>query len=216
MPGSKLPVLSSPTGSQPAAAFRCLTPDVTSPLHPGLPGVHPPDSQIVRQVLSGHPEAFATLVDRYHARALRVATHLLADSDDAEDVVQDAFVRAYRHLGSYHERDKFGAWLMRILVNQCRTRAAKNARYVALDPELHTAGLAVDGPDDRFATRAELARALAHLVPEQREAIVLRFAEELSYEEMATVTGVGVSALKMRVQRACSRLRTLLTEHLAS
>lgn len=191
-------------------------PDVTFPPLPGLPGVHPPDSQLVRQVLSGHPDAFSALVDRYHARCLRVATHLLADSDEAEDVVQDAFVRAYRHLGQYHERDKFGAWLMRILVNQCRTRAAKNARYVALDPEVHAASLTTDGPGDAFATRAELARAIAHLVPEQREAIVLRFAEDLSYEEMATVTGVGVSALKMRVQRACSRLRTLLTEHLAS
>lgn len=173
----------------------------------------PSDSDLVRQVLAGHPEAFALLVDRHHARCLRIATHLLACSDDAEDVVQDAFVRAYRHLGNYHERDKFGAWLTRILVNQCRTRASKNARYVALDPEVHTAELTVSAGDETFDTRAELARALQHLVPEQREAITLRFGEELSYEEMANITGVGISALKMRVQRACARLRTLLTEH---
>lgn len=175
--------------------------------------MHPSDSDLVRQVLAGNPEAFALLVDRHHARCLRVATHLLACSDDAEDVVQDAFVRAYRHLGNYHDRDKFGAWLTRILVNQCRTRASKNARYVALDPEAHAAGLTVDAGDDAFERRAELARAMQHLVPEQREAITLRFSEELSYEEMASITGVGVSALKMRVQRACARLRTLLTEH---
>ncbi|GAB1343212.1 RNA polymerase sigma factor [Gemmatimonas sp.] len=175
--------------------------------------MHPSDSDLVRQVLAGNPEAFALLVDRHHARCLRVATHLLACSDDAEDVVQDAFVRAYRHLGSYHDRDKFGAWLTRILVNQCRTRASKNARYVALDPDAHTAGLTVDAGDDAFERRAELAQAMQHLVPEQREAITLRFSEELSYEEMASITGVGVSALKMRVQRACARLRTLLTEH---
>jgi RNA polymerase sigma-70 factor, ECF subfamily len=179
---------------------------------PEFLSVLPSDSDLVRQVLSGNPEAFALLVDRHHARCLRVATHLLACSDDAEDVVQDAFVRAYRHLGNYHERDRFGAWLTRILVNQCRTRATKNARYVPLDADAHTADLVTDASDEAADTRAELARAMQHLVPEQREAIALRFGEELSYEEMAMVTGVGVSALKMRVQRACARLRTLLTE----
>lgn len=193
---------------------------MTNPPFPEFESVHPSDNDtdsisdaaLVRQVLAGRTEAFAQLVDRHHARCLRVATHLLADSDDAEDVVQDAFVRAYRHLGNYHERDKFGAWLTRILVNQCRTRAAKNARYVALDPEVHTAGLAVSATDEAFERRTELARAMQQLGPEQREALVLRFGEDLSYDEMATVTGVGVSALKMRVQRACARLRTLLTE----
>ena len=193
---------------------------MTIPDLPGLDGVphphSPPDALLIRQVLAGQTDAFAALVDRYHAQCLRVATHLLADSDDAEDVVQDAFVRAYRHLGSYHERDKFGGWLMRILVNQCRTRATRNARYVALDPELHTEHLSVNAPDDDFARRAELAHAMAHLGAEAREALALRFGEELSYEEMSAMTGVGVSALKMRVQRACQRLRTLLTEHLSS
>ena len=185
---------------------------MTGSSFPELSGVSRSDSDLVREVLAGRPEAFALLVDRHHARCLRLATHLLACADDAEDVVQDAFVRAYRHLGSYHERDKFGAWLTRILVNQCRTRAARNARYVPLDAETHLADLVVDAGDDSFDTRAALTRALQHLVPEQREAITLRFGEDLSYEEMATITGAGVSALKMRVQRACARLRTVLTE----
>jgi RNA polymerase sigma-70 factor (ECF subfamily) len=185
---------------------------VTFPPFAEFPHVSQSDSELVRRVLAGHPEAFALLVDRHHARCLRLATHLLACSDDAEDVVQDAFVRAYRHLGNYHERDRFGAWLTRILVNQCRTRASRNARYVALDPEVHTVGLTVSPGDEAADTRAELERALQHLVPEQREAIALRFGEDLSYDEMASITGVGVSALKMRVQRACARLRTLLTE----
>jgi RNA polymerase sigma-70 factor, ECF subfamily len=176
-----------------------------------------PDSQLVRQVLTGDAEAFALLVDRHHARCLRAATHLLGDADDAEDAVQDAFVRAYRHLGSYREQDRFGAWLLRIVVNQCRTRAARQSRYARLDDNEQALEreLALGGPGmDASDRRAELAHALAQLGPEQREAIVLRFAEELSYDEMATLTGVGVSALKMRVQRACTRLRTLLAEHL--
>jgi RNA polymerase sigma-70 factor (ECF subfamily) len=179
-----------------------------------------PDSITVRAVLAGDANAFAVLVDRHHARCLRVATHLLGDGDDAEDVVQEAFVRAYRHLGSYRERDKFGAWLLRIVVNQCRTRATREARYTRFDDDasalehaqrLHETHESTHDASDR---RAELAHALAQLGPAQREAVVLRFAEELSYDEIAALTGVGVSALKMRVQRACLRLRELLAEHL--
>ncbi len=178
-----------------------------------------PDSQLVRQALTGDAEAFALLVDRHHARCLRAATHLLGDADEAEDAVQDAFVRAYRHLASYREQDRFGAWLLRIVVNQCRTRAARQSRYTRLDDHDGAHPLdrddALGGPGtDASDRRAELVHALAQLGPEQREAIVLRFAEELSYDEMATLTGVGVSALKMRVQRACTRLRSLLAEHL--
>jgi RNA polymerase sigma-70 factor, ECF subfamily len=172
----------------------------------------PSDAQVVRAVLTGDMDAFAVLVERHHARCVRVATHLLGDADEAEDAVQEAFVRAYRYLGGYRERDRFVAWLLRIVVNQCRTRATRRARFVRFDTELHDAALRdAAGAEEQ---RADLAHALAQLGPEQREAIVLRFAEELSYEEIAILTGVGVSALKMRVQRACTRLRSLLAAHL--
>lgn len=173
-----------------------------------------PDAALVRSVLTGEVDAFARLVDRHHARCLRVATHLMGDADDAEDAVQDAFVRAYRHLGSYRERDRFGAWLLRIVVNQCRTRAAKSARFTRFEPTQHESDTEHGALLEANDRRAELAHALAQLGPEQREAIVLRFTEELSYEEISALTGVGVSALKMRVQRACTRLRSLLQEHL--
>ena len=174
------------------------------------------DALIVRRVLAGDTEAFALLLDRYHERALRVATHLLADGDDAEDAVQEAFVRAYRHLGSYHERDRFGAWLLRIVVNQCRTHATKLRRESGSAASTALDAASYDPRDDaasRIDRQEALQRALALLEPAQREAVVLRFADELSYDEMATLTGVGVSALKMRVQRACTRLRALLSEH---
>lgn len=201
---------------------RSAASNVTNPPHVELQGMNvseanvatTSDAQIVRIVLAGDAEAFAQLVDRYHARCLRVATHLLGDSDDAEDAVQDAFVRAYRHLGGYRECDRFGAWLLRIVVNQCRTRATRDARYLSFDAEQHDApSVDTTAAGER---RAELAHALALLPSEQREAIVLRFADELSYDEISTLTGVGVSALKMRVQRACARLRALLADHVKS
>ena len=176
----------------------------------------PTDAVIVERVLGGDREAFRVLVDRHHDRCLRVATHLLGDVAEAEDAVQEAMLRAFRYLGRYKERERFGAWLLRILVNKCRTMQARR-RGARVVPGLGDAEL--DYPDDRelpgderATLRAELERALAQLPAEQREAVVLRFSDDLTFDEMATVTGVGVSALKMRVQRACARLRALLTE----
>ena len=174
------------------------------------------DADAVRLVLEGDAEAFRILVDRYYDRCLRLATHLLGSGGDAEDAVQDALLRAYRHLGAYQERDRFSAWLFRIVVNQCRTVGARrrgtHALHLRAAMEQGDVEPSEEHPSDRAATREELERALARLDADQREAVVLKFSEDLTYDEMAAVTGVGVSALKMRVQRACKRLRAILTE----
>ncbi len=172
------------------------------------------DAQIVRGVLGGDTEAFGVLVDRYHERCLRLALHILGSREDAEDAVQESFLRAYRYLGGYREREKFAAWLYRILVNQCRTMLGRRQRRELPMAEWEwNSRAAIDaGGADRGEMRDELARALAALTPDQREAVVLRYADDLTYEEMAAITGAGISALKMRVQRACARLRELLLE----
>jgi RNA polymerase sigma-70 factor, ECF subfamily len=188
---------------------------VTIPLFDELGGMDHSDAQIIRRVIAGDAEAFGLLVDRYHGRCLRAACNLLNDSDEAEDAVQEAFVRAYRHLASYQERDRFAAWLLRIVVNQCRTRAVSARRWTRLDEDFdagHDDAMLADNASLQRERRAELAYALGQLGHEHREAIVLRFGEELSFDEMSAVTGVGISALKMRVQRACARLRALLSE----
>ena len=162
-------------------------------------------------MLGGDVEAFAVLVDRHHGRLMRCAAHLLGDRRDAEDVVQETFVRAFRALERYEERERFAAWLMRILVNRCRTVSAGRHESEPLDE----ASLAWHDGEDRaeaMALREELAHAIAQLPPEQREAVALRFGEDLSFDEMAALTGAGLSTLKMRVKRACLRLRTLLED----
>jgi RNA polymerase sigma-70 factor (ECF subfamily) len=172
------------------------------------------DAQIVEAVLGGDTEAFGMLVDRYQERCLRLAQHIVGSREDAEDAVQESFLRAYRYLGSYREREKFAAWLYRILVNQCRNILGRRQRSELPMAEWEwevTAGAEV-GRAEQGGLGDELARALGALSAEQREAVVLRYSEELTYDEMAVVTGAGVSALKMRVQRACARLRELLLE----
>jgi RNA polymerase sigma-70 factor (ECF subfamily) len=172
------------------------------------------DAAAVERVLAGDVDAFAILVDRYYDRYARYAVRMVGNREDAEEALQDAFLRAYRSLALYEERERFGAWLLRILVNQCRTAAARRRRRERTFPDVDPAGLETSTSCDaeRHALRDRLERALAQLPTEQREAVVLRYAEDLSYEDMAAITGAGVSALKMRVKRAFDRLRELLQE----
>ena len=172
------------------------------------------DAQIVARVLRGDADAYALLVKRYRDRYARYALHMLGNREDAEEALQDAFTRAYRSLPRCQDPDRFGAWLFRILVNRCRTMGARRGRrsrtFVSDDLALHEA--AEEHPAERSAWREEIDRALARLRPEQREAFLLKYVEDMGYDEMSRLTGVGVSALKMRVMRACDRLRELLSD----
>lgn len=170
------------------------------------------DAAIVRRVLGGDVEAFGVLVDRYYDHYARFAVHLVGNREDAEEVLQDTFLRAFDALDRYEERERFGAWLLRILINRARTEATRVRRRAQLFPDRRDADGSEQHPAERDALREEIARALGFLSAEQREAFLLRYVEGLSYEEMASVTGSGLSAVKMRVRRACDRLRELLQE----
>lgn len=180
---------------------------------PSLLFVNDGDAALVSRVLAGEKEAYGPLMDRYRDRFGRYATHLLGDRLEAEDVLQDTFVRGFRFLAQCQDPERFGAWLFRILVNRCRTAHGSRRRAgVTLrledEPDLASRG----SPVEEVAWRDEIQRALSLLPTEQREAFLLKYVEELSYEEMETITGAGLSALKMRTKRACDRLRELLGE----
>src|ERR671924_842749 len=167
------------------------------------------DAADVQRVLNGDVDAFAVLVDRYYDRCARFAVRMLGNRDDAEDALQATFLRAYRALGRYQERDKFSAWLYRILVNQCRSLAARRSHRerVFVREEAAMAAAPDEIPDWTGESEEWVQRVLSELDPLLREAFLLKYVEELSYEEMSALTGAGVSALKMRVKRACDRLR---------
>ncbi|MEO7713803.1 MAG: sigma-70 family RNA polymerase sigma factor [Gemmatimonadaceae bacterium] len=173
------------------------------------------DADAVAAVLAGDVDAYATLVERYRDAYMRFAVRMLGDREDADDALQSAFVRGFRSLAKCQDPSRFGAWLYQIAINECRTlgtrRGRRELRLVRGDAALeHTIG--EEKPTDDVALREEIQRALDQLDGDQREAFVLKHVEELSYEEMADLTGLGVSALKMRVKRACERLRSLLEE----
>ena len=173
------------------------------------------DAALVRRVREGDAGAFDTLAGRYFGACARYAYRMLGDRSDAEDAVQEAMLRAYRFIGRYGERDVFRAWLFRILVNECRTIAARRKRrersFAGGDGAVHDA---VDerawAVADASGMRDELQRLLDQLDPLLREAFLLKYIEDRSYDEMAAMTGAGVSALKMRVKRACDWLRPRL------
>ena len=178
-----------------------------------LPEVSPSDAELVQRVRQGDLDAYTPLIVRYRLRFGRYAFHLLGNESDAEEALQDAFFRAYRSIDRCRNPERFAAWLFSIVVNCCRTTAMRRGRDVRRQTSLDT----VDVPElphamENAISQEEIHRALALLVPEQREAFLLKYVEELSYEEMVTLTGAGESALKMRVKRACARLRELLSD----
>ncbi|MBI3983372.1 MAG: RNA polymerase sigma factor [Gemmatimonadetes bacterium] len=175
---------------------------------------HESDAALVRRVLAGDVEAYAGLVARYRDRLGRYAVHLLGNTADAEDALQETFVRAYRGLAGCATPERFGAWVFRILVNRCRTMGAQRSRRerVVMSNESMLGEADVAHPADRQAWAEAIRWALDRVSPEQREAFLLKHVEDLSYQEMVEVTGVRESALKMRVKRACETLRALLAE----
>src|SRR5439155_16896 len=157
----------------------------------GIPKVGTSDGELVRRVLAGDTGAYAALVARYRDRLGRYAVHMLGDRQDAEEALQDAFVRAHRSLARCDDPERFGAWLYGILVNRCRTtggRAARRARLFVRD-DAALSGVPLPSPAERAEWDDTVRWALGRLTPEYREAFLLKHVEDLEYEEMAQLTG---------------------------
>jgi RNA polymerase sigma-70 factor (ECF subfamily) len=170
------------------------------------------DADLVAAATAGDVHAFAALSWRYRDRYSRFAVRIVGTRDDAEDVMQSAFIRAYRALEDCRDPSRFGAWLYQIVANECRSfvlRRARRERRIVRD-ELVLAAAAAPAASELNETLEDVQYALDQLDVDQREAFLMKHVEQLSYEEMAEITGDGVSALKMRVKRACANLKELL------
>lgn len=171
------------------------------------------DAGLASRAGRGDVEAYERLVRQHHPACMRYAGRMLRNEADAEDAVQDTFMRAYLALPRYDDRQPFRAWLFRILVNRCRTLALQRARRTRRFPDdpvaLANAAVPAHETDERGKA---IRRAVDDLEPLLREAFLLKYVEGMEYQEMASVLGAGVSALKMRVKRACDVLRPRLQE----
>ena len=172
------------------------------------------DAELIAAVLAGEVDSFSGLIQRHQDTCVRFAVRMLGSRADADDALQSAFMRAFRNLGNCREPEKFGGWLYQIVINECRTYATRQRRReLRFTPATTAIERAVAPGSEQEEDRdvgGHVERALRLLPSDQREAFLLKHVEEMTYEEMAEVTGATVSALKMRVKRACDSLRDLL------
>jgi RNA polymerase sigma-70 factor (ECF subfamily) len=180
---------------------------------------HRSDADLVGESLHGSEQAFGELVRRYQDLLYRHAERMTGRADDAEDVVQTAFIKAHRSLRRCRDPERFGAWLFRIGANTCKD-FLKSRRRSAISlsevPELPAGHGDPQLAADRGALRDRVERALQQLPVERREAFLMKHVEGQSYAEMAESLGVSVPALKMRVHRAREELQELLKPYGAS
>jgi len=178
------------------------------------------DAAAVARVCAGETEAFRVLVDRYSRKVFRLAYRMTRNEQDAEDVVQETFLRAYRRLKQFESRSSFGTWIFRIAVNAALDLTRKLGRYgQAEQPMIGNEGDAEpldqvptsEPAPDRLLLSGELKHkvegVLDSLSPQVRTAFVLRHYEGMAIEEIGSVLGLKASATKNSIYRAVQKLR---------
>jgi RNA polymerase sigma-70 factor (ECF subfamily) len=173
------------------------------------------DEEVVERVLAGETELFEILMRRYNQRLYRVARAILVNDGEAEDVMQDAYVRAYAHLAQFAGRSRFSTWLTRIAVYEALARARRGKRLVRIEhlsPEREGSMSADDrGPEQQAILRDlqnVLETAVATLPESFRSVLVLRDVEGLSTAETAESLGISEALVKTRLHRAHAALRS--------
>jgi RNA polymerase sigma-70 factor, ECF subfamily len=177
------------------------------------------DAAAVSRARGGDADAFRLLVDRHSHAVFRVAYRMTGNEHDADDVVQETLLRAYRQLGRFEERANFGTWLHRIAINcsldllRARGRADKHYGGDPEEVEL-TGAIKTDAQQDRLLLSAELQQqvktAMERLSGNERTAFVLRHFEGMPVEEIGKVLGIQVNAAKHTIFRAVRKLRESL------
>jgi RNA polymerase sigma-70 factor, ECF subfamily len=190
----------------------------------GNDGIAREEAALVAEAKKGDHRAFSELVSRYERKIFRLAKHITDSDEDAEDVLQEAFLKAYEHLDEFQGNSKFYTWLVRIAVNESlmKLRRRKTSRAVSLDEQLDTGEETIareiavwdDNPEQRYSReefRDILDKAIQSLRPAFRTVFLLRDVEDLSTEETARMLDLSVPAVKSRLLRARLQLREKLT-----
>jgi len=179
-----------------------------------------PDRELVEEAARGSREAFDALVRRHQGAIVNLARTMAPPDADADDLAQEAFVRAWRSLARFRYESTFRTWLHGIAINVIRTHRGRGARLRRLFGIVSRDGDEAADPLDRasvddgieapLAMRQVIDRALASLPDELREAVVLRDVQGLEYREIAEALGVPLGTVESRIFRARQRLRPLL------
>ena len=182
------------------------------------------DNEVVRRILAGDAASFELLMRRYKQRIFRVVRSIVRDDDEAEDVVQDSYVRAFEHLSQFGERAKFSTWLTRIAVNEAlaRKRRQKAIQYMDFNEpknngfEPSSAKKEADHQLCNDELRNVLTQAIDDLPDELRSVFTLRLVEELDTDETASCLEISESNVKVRLHRARLILRQRIDEQIGA
>ena len=174
------------------------------------------DEEVVSRVLAGETALFEILMRRYNQRLYRVSRSILRDDGEAEDVMQDAYVRAYEHLDQFAGRAAFSTWLTRIAIHEALARKRRRGRMDELDalpangefmPMMKSSAPNPEAGTATAEARELLEQAINHLPEAYRTVVVLREVEEMSVAETAESLGVSDAVVKTRLHRAHAMLR---------
>ena len=174
------------------------------------------DAELVAACLKGESAAFDELVARHRRQVYQVCYRFTGNHEDASDLAQDVFLRAYRALGTFKGQAAFSTWLYRVAVNVCLNRKAlKRLPTEPIDTREFTdrQGDAADRQVMRKETAATVRAAIAQLPEKQRATMILRIYQELPHEEIAAILGSSVGAVKANFFHALANLRKLLREN---
>ncbi|WP_456385234.1 RNA polymerase sigma factor [Desulfolithobacter sp.] len=177
-----------------------------------------PDDEIVQEVLDGNREQYRILVIRYQRQIYNLMYRYCRNDDDAADLTQEAFVRAFTRLHQYCTGQRFFSWLYSLAVNLARDWYRKSRNRQALRRDLMTNSAPLDtgsSQQEKMEQDQEMEQLVAalDLLPEKtREIVILRYHHELPIKEVAKIFGLGESAVKMRLSRAMQQLRNIMQE----
>ncbi len=177
------------------------------------------DEEVVARVLAGEAALYEILMRRHNQRIYRIVRGILRDDGEAEDVMQDAFVRAYQHLGQFESRSTFVTWLSRIAMHEAFARARKLSRQVSLDSEpawsatMNPQSANPRSPEASVANnelRASLEAAILSLPQKYRSVVILRDVEEMTTAEVAGALEISEELVKVQLHRARGLVRKAL------
>ena len=181
----------------------------------GLPVTAIDDSTLVRQCLAGETDAFDLLVERHRRQVYQVCYRFVNNHEDASDLTQDAFLRAYRALHTFKGHSAFSTWLYRVTVNVCLNRVSERRTATEpIDDREHedVRGEWPDGGVLRLERAAAVRAAIARLPRKQRATMILRMYHELPHDDIAAILGSSVGAVKANFFHALANLKKLLQE----
>lgn len=169
------------------------------------------EAEIIAKVLKGDRQAYAMLVDEYKSPIYNLAYRMTANVEDADDLTQETFIRAYQYLWRYDPRKKFFTWLYTLAFNLIKNHLRKNKKE-KLSEKLNASSLTDSNtsPEEKMIEDQEISSYLLLLEDELRALLIMKYQQELSLEEIATITGKSLSAVKMRIYRGLERLKELM------